>query len=124
VDLPKPPEYLPAGPALNRLVATLICGATSGMPDETYPAYSTDPKLAFEAVDIFLGEFGEAKLTIEYPVPEVWIKMNADEANASWVPVAFTVGDTLPHALCLAILKAKGHEEEILLGEGSPAAST
>ncbi len=103
---------LPAGPRLNRLIATLICGHTGGMPDSTYPPYSTDIRLAFEAVDAFLSAQKSCKLTIEYPFPEVWVKRNAERFSAGWIPAAYTAEDNLAHALCRAILKAAGISEE------------
>lgn len=106
-------QFVPAGAKLNRLVATLICQQTGGLPDEKYADYSGDVARAFEAVDAFLRENSDVKLTIEYPMPEVWLKRYFEERTSGWVPVAYTEGDTLPHALCLAILKAAGHEEEI-----------
>lgn len=112
--IPEPQKYLPAGPELNRLVATLVCYQTGGLPDETYPSYSTDVGVAFEALDTFIKVSADVKLTIEYPMPEVWLKRSIDGGSDGWVPVAYIVGDTLPHAICLAILKAIGHEASIL----------
>jgi len=97
-----------AGPKLNRLVATMICGHTGGLPDASYPAYSTDLKLAFEAIDAFAVVHRNVKLTIEYPFPEVWVKRSAEQFSSGWVPAAYICEDSLPHAICLALLKASG----------------
>jgi hypothetical protein len=101
-------DRIAAGPRLNRIVATLICGHTGGLPDSSYPAYSTDIKLAFEAVDAFAAVHRNVKLTIEYPFPEVWVKRSAEQFSSGWVPAAYICEDALPHAICLALLKAAG----------------
>jgi hypothetical protein len=101
-------ERTAAGPRLNRLVATLICGHTGGLPDASYPAYSTDLALAFEAIDAFAAVHRNVKLTIEYPFPEVWVKRSAEQFSSGWVPAAYICEDSLPHAICLALLKASG----------------
>lgn len=101
-------EDLPAGPLLNRLVATIVCGHTGGLPDEAYPAYSTDLRLAFEAIDAFLVQHQDFKITIEYPFPEVWIKRNAEKYGSGWIPAAFQAEEKLPHAIAKALLKAVG----------------
>ena len=109
-------ERIAAGARLNRLVATLICGHTGGLPDSSYPAYSTDIKLAFEAADAFAAVHRNVKLTIEYPFPEVWVKRSAEQFSSGWVPAAYICEDSLPHAICLALLKASGAFEP---GNGS-----
>jgi hypothetical protein len=113
-------DRIAAGPKLNRVVATLICGHTGGLPDASYPAFSTDLKLAFEAVDAFAAVHRNVKLTIEYPFPEVWVKRSAEQFSSGWVPAAYICEDALPHAICLALLKAAGVvEAEARAREGS-----
>ena len=114
MKVPDEQKYIGPGPLLNRLVATMVCYQTGGLPDETYPAYSTEVGLAFEALDTFIKVSSDVKLTIEYPFPEVWLKRSHDGGGEGWFPVAYMVGDTLPHAICLAVLKAIGHESDIL----------
>ena len=104
-------DELPAGPLLNRLVATLVCCQTGGLPDDTYPNYSGDVKLAFAAVDAFLAANRGVKLTIEYPMPEVWVRRCAEDVSkgSGWVTAVYVADDTLPIALCRALLRAAGH---------------
>ena len=115
MKVPEAQKYISAGPTLNRLVATLVCYQTGGLPDETYPAYSTDVAQAFEALDTFIKVNNDVKLTIEYPFPEVWLKRALDGGSEGWFPVAYIVGDSLPHAICLAVIKATGNESSILV---------
>jgi hypothetical protein len=117
VKVPDEQRYIRSGPLLNRLVATHVCYQTGGLPDETYPAYSSEIGLAFEALDTFIKVSSDVKLTIEYPFPEVWLKRSLDGGSEGWFPVAYIVGDSLPHAICLAILKATGHENLILAAD-------
>ncbi len=105
---PETVQVLTAGPVMNRLVATLICHATGGLPDDSYPPFSSDVRLAFQAVDAFVATQKNVKLTIEYPKPEVWVKRFDREFGSGWVPAAFVSADTLPAALCTAVLKAAG----------------
>lgn len=112
-------DRIAAGPRLNRMVATLICGHTGGLPDSTYPAFSTDLKLAFEAVDAFAAVHRNVKVTIEYPFPEVWVKRSAEQFSSGWVPAAYICEESLPHAICLALLKACGALEPEAQGPGT-----
>jgi hypothetical protein len=101
-------RHLPAGPTLSRLTATVVCGQTGGLPDDCYPSYSTDLRLAFEALDAFLAVNKGVSVTIEYPLPEVWIRRQGEEFSAGWVPVAYVAGDSLPASICSALLRALG----------------
>ncbi len=102
------PENLPPGPMLNRLVATLICEYTGGAPDENYPPFSTDLAMAFKAIDAFVATQDNVTVTIEYPSPEVWIKRYDAQFSSGWVPAAYIASASLPHAICVALLKAHG----------------
>ncbi len=113
-------DYLAPGPRLNRLVATLICGHTDGLPEGSYPAYSTAVDLAFEAVDVFLSGNEKTQITIEYPEPEVLVKRFSERMTSGWIPVAHVAGENLGHALCLAILISAGHRGEIMRQTSSP----
>lgn len=102
---------LPAGARLNRLIATLVCEYTDGLPEESYPSFSTDVALAFRAIDAYASYEHGVTVTIAYPAPEVWIKRFDERFLKTWVPVAYVTAPTLPHAICLALLKACGIQQ-------------